>query len=96
MGHSGWGFYALLAVGSALAVPVVFFTLPETRGISLERVDELFDAANGPVWRRGARIRARGGAELQIAPALICEPCAEEPEASCAEHGKSGASADGM
>ncbi|KAI9352964.1 general substrate transporter, partial [Zopfochytrium polystomum] len=56
----GSKFYFVFAGVTTLAIPFVFFLLPETRHIPLERVGELFDSdASVPVWKRGEVVRKR-------------------------------------
>lgn len=53
----GYGFYLIFAILMVISVPWVFFMLPETKGIPLEKMDQLFD--NKPVWRAGAITHAQ-------------------------------------
>ena len=63
-----YGVYIFFGSLMVLAVPYVYFVLPETKGIPLEAMDELFDApvpirkAHGwMVERLGDRSHAHGG-----------------------------------
>lgn len=42
--HSGWRFYILYVVWDAFGVVIIYFFFVETRGRSLEELDELFEA----------------------------------------------------
>jgi hypothetical protein len=44
--NSGWKFYILYIVWDAFGVVVIYFTFVETRGRSLEELDELFESDN--------------------------------------------------
>lgn len=44
--NSGWKFYILYVVWDAFGVLVIYFTFVETRGRSLEELDELFEHPN--------------------------------------------------
>lgn len=39
----GYGVYMFFAVLMLLSIPYVYFLIPETKGIPLERMDELFE-----------------------------------------------------
>jgi hypothetical protein len=39
----GYGVYMFFACLMLLSIPYVYFLIPETKGIPLERMDELFD-----------------------------------------------------
>lgn len=40
---SSWGYYLIFSCLMLISIPYVFFLLPETKGIPLEHMDELFD-----------------------------------------------------
>ena len=44
--NSGWRFYILYVVWDAFGVVVIYFFFVETRGRSLEELDELFESPN--------------------------------------------------
>lgn len=44
--NSGWKFYILYVVWDAFGVLVIYLTFVETRGRSLEELDELFESGN--------------------------------------------------
>ncbi|CEH17295.1 quinate permease [Ceraceosorus bombacis] len=48
---SNYGFFLIFACLMVVSIPYVFFVLPETRQVPLERMDDLF--ATRPVWRAG-------------------------------------------
>jgi sugar porter (SP) family MFS transporter len=52
----GWGFYLIFACLMFLSVPWVFFMLPETKGIPLEKMDDLFNTR--PTWRANEIVHA--------------------------------------
>lgn len=52
----GWGYYLIFACLMLLSIPWVFFMLPETKGIPLEKMDDLFNTR--PVWRANAIVHA--------------------------------------
>lgn len=46
MNNLGWSFYLLTGIGiNGLALIIIWFSYPETKGKSLEEIDELFDGA---------------------------------------------------
>lgn len=51
-----WLMYAIFSVITVLAVPFVYFCIPETRGLSLEELDFVF--MDGPVRLSGKRNKA--------------------------------------
>lgn len=53
----GWGFYLIFAILQLISIPWVYFMLPETKGVPLEKMDDLF--AIRPPWRAGPIIHAR-------------------------------------
>ena len=46
VGPHGYGTYFIYGSFSIVMVVIAFFFVPETKGISLERMDELFGTAN--------------------------------------------------
>jgi len=44
--NSGWKFYLLYVIWDAFGIVVIYFTFVETRGWSLEEIEELFNAKN--------------------------------------------------
>jgi hypothetical protein len=42
--NSGWKFYLLYVIWDAFGIVVIYFTFVETRGWSLEEIEELFNA----------------------------------------------------
>ncbi|PWN20466.1 general substrate transporter [Microstroma glucosiphilum] len=52
----GWGFYLIFACLMFISVPWIFFMLPETKGIPLEKMDDLFKTR--PVWRANEIVHA--------------------------------------
>lgn len=51
-----WGFYLIFSILMLISIPYVYFLLPETKGIPLEKMDELF--ASRPVSRAGPKLLA--------------------------------------
>lgn len=43
----GYGTYFVFAAFTTLSIPFVYFFLPETKGLSLEEIDVLFDGPTG-------------------------------------------------
>lgn len=41
--NMGYGVYMFFAILMLLSIPFVFFLIPETKGIPLEKMDELFE-----------------------------------------------------
>lgn len=52
-----WGFYLIFCCFMLLSIPFIYFALPETKGIPLEHMDDLFQAR--PVHRAGAIVHAQ-------------------------------------
>ncbi|CEL56650.1 Sugar transporter STL1 OS=Saccharomyces cerevisiae (strain ATCC 204508 / S288c) GN=STL1 PE=1 SV=2 [Rhizoctonia solani AG-1 IB] len=42
----GFRTYVIFGVVNAIFVPIVYFTFPETKGLSLEEIDELFSPSS--------------------------------------------------
>jgi hypothetical protein len=45
----GWRTYIIFAVLNALWVPIIYFFFPETKGLELEDVDQIFSGEVSPV-----------------------------------------------
>lgn len=53
----GWGFYLIFSCLMIVSVPYIYFLLPETKGVPLDSMDELF--AERPVRNAGPRLHAK-------------------------------------
>jgi len=56
MGKNGYGVFIFFATMMILSVVFVFFLVPETKSVPLERMDRLFEIK--PVWRANETVLA--------------------------------------
>ncbi|PWO00755.1 putative quinate permease [Tilletiopsis washingtonensis] len=60
---SRFGLFLIFAGLSAIAVPYIYFVLPETAGVPLDRMSDLFSSKNGPIRHRHGKVMAMARAE---------------------------------
>ncbi|OJJ48030.1 hypothetical protein ASPZODRAFT_115447 [Penicilliopsis zonata CBS 506.65] len=54
LANIGWRYYLIWIVLNASFVPIVYFLYPETKGLSLEEIDHIFEGKRG--WTQGVRV----------------------------------------